>query len=332
MSLKKFINKPENITAELLEGLALANPAILEVTPHNLVINKGLRTANRVTIVTLGGSGHEPAIEGFVGEGMIDIAVVGDVFAAPGYKAVVEALQLADKGRGVLLVVLNHAGDMLAGIRTMEEAQKSGINVTMVVTREDVAYAPRSEAERRRGLVGCIPLYKIAGAAAAQGKSLYEVTAIAQDFADNMATIAVACKTATHPQNGSAFAVIGHDEMEIGMGQHGEGGNGRQKMKNADETAILMSDLLIHDLNLCSGEEIMVIVNGAGSTTVMEMLIIFRRVHKYLSTKGIIIVANWVEEVLTVQEQAGFQLFFARMNAQNLWYWNSPARTPYLVR
>lgn len=332
MSLKKFINKPENITAELLEGLALANPAILEVTPHNLVINKGLRTANRVTIVTLGGSGHEPAIEGFVGEGMIDIAVVGDVFAAPGYKAVFEALQLADKGRGVLLVVLNHAGDMLAGIRTMEEAQKSGINVTMVVTREDVAYAPRSEAERRRGLVGCIPLYKIAGAAAAQGKSLYEVTAIAQDFADNMATIAVACKTATHPQNGSAFAVIGHDEMEIGMGQHGEGGNGRQKMKNADETAILLADLLIDDLNLCSGEEIMVIVNGAGSTTVMEMLIIFRRVHKYLSAKGIIIVANWVEEVLTVQEQAGFQLFFARMNTQNLWYWNSPARTPYLVR
>ena len=177
-----------------------------------------------------------------------------------------------------------------------------------------------------------MPLYKIVGAAAAQGKSLHEITAIAQDFADNMATIAVACKTATHPQNGSAFAVLGTDEMEVGMGQHGEGGGGRQKKKNADETAILMSDLLIADLNLCAGDEVMVIVNGTGSTTIMEMLIIFRRVHKYLEAKGIVIVANWVEEILTVQEQAGFQLFFARMNAQNLWYWNAPARTPYLVR
>ncbi|PKM52949.1 MAG: glycerol kinase, partial [Firmicutes bacterium HGW-Firmicutes-3] len=258
MTLKKFINKPENITSELLEGLALANPFILEVMPNNLVVSKGLRTANRVTIVTLGGSGHEPALEGFVGEGMIDVAVVGDVFAAPGYKAVFEALQLADKGKGILLVVLNHAGDMLAATRTMEEAHKAGIKVSMVVTREDVAYAPRSDADRRRGLVGCVPLYKIVGAAAAQGKSLHEITAIAQDFADNMATIAVACKTATHPQNGSAFSVLGTDQMEIGMGQHGEGGGDRQKMKSADETAILMSDLLIADLNLCAGETIMV--------------------------------------------------------------------------
>lgn len=221
---------------------------------------------------------------------------------------------------------------MLAGTRTIEEANKVGIKVSMVVTQEDVAYAPRCDANKRRGLVGCVPLYKIVGAAAAQGKSLHEITAIAQDFADNMATIAVACKTATHPQNGSAFAILGTDEMEIGMGQHGEGGNGRQKMKTADETAILMSDLLIADLNLCTGEEIMVIVNGTGSTTIMEMLIIFRQVHKYLSAKGIVIIANWVEEVFTVQEQAGFQLFFARMNTQNLRYWNAPVRTPYLVR
>lgn len=332
MNLRKFINKPENITSELLEGLALANPFTLEVRANNLVVSKGLKTANRVTIVALGGSGNEPALEGFVGEGMIDVAVVGDVFAAPGYKAVIEALHLADKGKGILLVVLNHAGDMLAATRTMEEAHKAGLKVSMVVTREDVAFASRYDADRRRGLVGCVPLYKIVGAAAAQQKSLREITAIAQDFANNMATIAVASKTATHPQNGSAFSVLGTDQMEVGMGQHGEGGGNRQKMKSADETAILMSDLLIDDLKLCAGEQVMVIVNGTGSTTIMEMLIIFRCVHKYLKSKGIMIVANWVEEVLTVQEQAGFQLFFARMDSQNLWYWNAPARTPYLVR
>ena len=332
MTMKKFINNPDNITAELLEGLALANPKILEVTDHNLIINKGLATADRVTIVTIGGAGHEPALEGFVGEGMIDISVVGDIFAAPGYKAVVEALKLADKGKGVLLVVLNHAGDMLAGDRTMKEVEKLGLNVIKVVTQEDIANAPRSDAANRRGLVGCVPLYKICGAAAAQGNSLAEVAAIAQDFADNMATIAVACKTATHPQNGASFADLGEDEMEVGMGQHGEGGGGRQKMATADETAIIMAEALVKDLDLKSGEEVMVIVNGTGATTIMEMLLVFRRVHKYLTEKGINIVANWVEEVLTVQEQAGFQLFFARMTPENLAYWEAPAKTPYLSR
>ena len=120
--------------------------------------------------------------------------------------------------------------------------------------------------------------------------------------------------------------------MEVGMGQHGEGGGGRQKMATADETAIIMAEALVKDLDLKSGEEVMVIVNGTGATTIMEMLLVFRRVHKYLTEKGINIVANWVEEVLTVQEQAGFQLFFARMTPENLAYWEAPAKTPYLSR
>jgi dihydroxyacetone kinase-like protein len=214
----------------------------------------------------------------------------------------------------------------------MKEVEKLGLNVIKVVTQEDIANAPRSDAANRRGLVGCVPLYKICGAAAAQGKSLVEVAAIAQDFADNMATIAVACKTATHPQNGASFADLGEDEMEVGMGQHGEGGGGRQKMATADETAVIMAEALVKDLDLKSGENVMVIVNGTGATTIMEMLLVFRRVHKYLSEKGIKIVANWVEEVLTVQEQAGFQLFFARMTPENLAYWETPAKTPYLSR
>ena len=233
MTLRKFINSSDTITVELLEGLALANASILEVTPNNLVINKGLRTADRVTIVTLGGSGNEPGLEGYVGEGMIDVAVIGDVFAAPGFNSVFEAIKLADKGKGVLLVVLNHNGDILTAKRTMDEAIKIGLNVSMVVIQEDIAYSPRSDASRRRGLVGCVPLYKIAGSAAAQGKSLAEVTMIAQNFADNMATIAVASKTATHPQNGTAFDNISKDEMKMGVGQHGECGGSCLKMGTA---------------------------------------------------------------------------------------------------
>ncbi len=330
--MKKFINNPDHLTAELLEGLALANPDILEVQENNLIVNKKLKDANRVTLVTIGGTGHEPALEGFVGEGMVDIAVVGDIFAAPGYKAILQAIKQADKGKGVLFVVLNHAGDMLAGDRTMKEVEKLGLNVIKVVTQEDIANAPRSDAGNRRGLVGCVPLYKIAGAAAKDGKSLEEVAALAQDFADNMATIAVACKTATHPQSGSEFAALGDDEMEVGMGQHGEGGGGRQKMATADKTADIMADALIKDLDLKSGEDVMVMVNGTGATTLMEMLIVFRRVHQILSEKGINIVASWVEEILTVQEQAGFQLFMARMDDEKLAYWQAPARTPYLSR
>ena len=161
--MTKFINDPENLTSELLEGLALSNPDIVSLEDGNLVVNKKLKDADRVTIVTLGGTGHEPAISGFVGEGMIDISVAGNIFAAPGPQSCVEAIKMADKGHGVLFVVLNHAGDMLTGNLTMKQVKKLGIKVAKVVTQEDVANAPRSNADDRRGLVGCIPLYKIAG-------------------------------------------------------------------------------------------------------------------------------------------------------------------------
>ncbi|MFR2405470.1 MAG: dihydroxyacetone kinase subunit DhaK, partial [Eubacterium callanderi] len=305
MTMKKFLNQPENIVSELLEGLELANPDIIEVTGNNLVVNKKLKDADRVTVVTLGGAGHEPAIEGFVGEGMVDICVIGDIFAAPGYKACIEALKMADKGHGVLFVVLNHAGDMLTGNKTMKEAAKLGLNVKKVVTQEDIANAPRSNADDRRGLVGCVPVYKIAAAAAAEGKSLDEVAAIAQKFADNMATIAVAAKGATHPANGEVISTLGDDEMEVGMGQHGEGGGGRQPMKSADETAVIMADELIADLDLKAGEDVMVFINGSGSSTLMELLIVFRKVYKYLEEKDIYVKASWVGEILTVQETAG---------------------------
>ena len=239
---------------------------------------------------------------------------------------------MADKGHGVLFVVLNHAGDMLTGNLTMKQVKKLGIPVIKVVTQEDIANAPRENADDRRGLVGCVPLYKIAGAAAAAGKSLEEVAAIAQKFADNMATIAVATVGATHPANGMQIATIEEGKMEVGMGQHGEGGGGLQDMKTADETAQLMLEALLKDLNVQAGEKLMVVINGSGATTLMEQLIIFRACHKLLAEKGIEIVANMVGEVLTVQETAGFQMFIARMDEELLGYWNAPCRTPYLKK
>ncbi|MCC0761971.1 dihydroxyacetone kinase subunit DhaK [Clostridioides sp. ES-S-0006-03] len=332
MSMKKFINQAEDLTREVLEGLELSNSELLRVTDSNLVINKKLEEEDRVTIVTLGGAGHEPALSGFVGDGMVDIAVVGDVFAAPGPNSCLEAIKMADKGKGVLFVVLNHAGDMLTGNLVMKQVKKEGLNVRKVVTQEDIANAPRENSDDRRGLVGCIPLYKIAAGAAKEGKSLDEVAEIAQKFADNMATIAVACKGATHPSTGMVISELGENEMEIGMGQHGEGGGGRMEMKSADETAEIMTQALIKDLDIEDGEKVMLVVNGSGATTLMEMLIVYRKCHRILQEKNIEIVSNCVGELLTTQETAGFQLFIARMDDELLRYFNSPCNTPYFKK
>lgn len=332
MKMKKFINNKDEVTKELLEGLELSNQDKIKLVNNHLVVNKKLEEANRVTIVTLGGSGHEPALSGFVGDGMVDISVVGDIFAAPGYQLCVDAIKMADRGHGVLFVVLNHAGDMMAGNLAMAEAIKLGINVRKVVTQEDIANAPREDGANRRGLVGCVPLYKIAAAAAKEGKNLDEVAEIAQKFADNMATLAVAVRGATHPQTGNMISELPEDSMEIGMGQHGEEGGGLQPMKSADETAEIMVKALINDLSIKSGEKVLLVINGSGSTTLMEQLIVYRKCYNYLKEQGIEVVANMVGEILTVQEQAGFQMMMARLDDSMIKYWNAPCDSPYLKK
>lgn len=326
MKMKKFLNSAETLTDELLEGYSLCAADLVEVKGH-LVISRDLEKADRVTIVTMGGSGHEPAQMGFVGSGMLDIQVVGDVFAAPSPQDVFEALKLADKGHGTLLLVLNHAGDMLCGNMVMKMAQREGLNVRKVVTQEDIANAPRENSDDRRGLAGAVPLYHIAAAAAREGRNLDEVADLAQRYADSMATISVAVRCATHPANGESFGDLGDDDMEIGMGQHGEGGGGRQSMKSAKETIEIMANALIKDIPLKRGDKCFVMVNGSGATTLMEMFILYKDCVKYLESQGIEVVANMVGEVLTVQEQAGFQLNISKWDEEFLKLWNTPART-----
>lgn len=326
MKMKKFINDPATLTDELLEGLALANADLVSVDGH-MVISNALEKADRVTIVTFGGSGHEPAQHGFVGDGMIDIHVVGDIFAAPNPQIVFEAVKKADKGHGVLLLVLNHAGDMLCGNMVMKMVGKAGLNVRKVVTQEDISNAPRSDGDNRRGLAGAIPMYHICAAAAKEGKSLEEVADIAQKYADSMATIAVAARCATHPATGAEFGDLGDIDMEIGMGQHGEGGGGRQPLKTSKETIAIMANALVKDIPLEKGDKAFVMINGSGATTLMEMWILYKDCVKYLEELGIEVVANMVGEILTVQEQAGFQLNISKWDDEVLRLWNTPAHT-----
>ncbi|MBR5487611.1 MAG: dihydroxyacetone kinase subunit DhaK [Phascolarctobacterium sp.] len=311
--------------------MALAHSELVSLELGKLVVNRNLAEADRVTIVALGGSGYEPALSGFVGEGMLDVAVVGDVFAAPGPQACIEAIKLADKGKGVLLVVLNHAGDILASNLAVKQAEKLGINVAKIVVQDDIANAPREEAQNRRGMVGAVPLLKIAGAAALAGKSLEEVATIAQGFADNMATLAVAASGATNPATGMEIAQVAAGCMEVGVGLHGEAGKAKP-MATAEETAIMMLDSLLEDLNVLAEEKLLVIVSGSGATSLMEQLIVYRNCYAYLAEKGIEIVAKHVGELMTVQEMAGFEICIARMNEALVEYWNAPCRTPYFKR
>jgi phosphoenolpyruvate---glycerone phosphotransferase subunit DhaK len=211
-----------------------------------------------------------------------------------------------------------------------ELALKKKLRVMTIVTREDISGSTRRQAEERRGLVGCVPLFKIAGAAAQEGRSLEDVHEISQRFSHNMATLAVALRGATHPQTGDLISVLGEDDMEIGMGQHGEGGGKRTRLMTADQTADLMLDRLVNDIEVRSGQKVMVLVSGSGSTTLMEMLIVYRRVHTRLADMGVAVVVSWVGEILTVQEAAGFQLFIAKVDDELLHLWRQACDTPYL--
>ncbi len=331
MAMKKFINDPSDLAAELLEGYTLAYPNMVRLEGEKLVCRATPKAEEKVALVTLGGAGHEPALSGFVGPGLLDVSVVGDIFAAPGPPPVFEALKKMNRDAGILFVVLNHAGDVMSANMAMEMAEKEGLNVRMVLTHEDIAAGPDAPDEDRRGLVGCIPLYKVAGAAAEAGMELGEVVRIAEKFNDNMATLAVALKTATHPQTGDEIFALADDEMEIGMGQHGEAGTGRSRMLSADETAEKMIESLLSAVNAQSGDRLLVILNGAGATTLMELYVVFRRVHRVLADKGIAVAHAVVDELLTVQEMAGFQMCIAKMDDELSKLWQAPCESPYLT-
>jgi len=331
MVMKKFINKPENLVSELLEGYVLAYPDIIKLAGDDLVVRAVPKTLGKVSLVTLGGSGHEPGVIGFVGKGLLDVAVPGEIFAAPGPPQCLEALKMAERGAGVLFMVLNHASDVMTATLTMEMVAKEGLHVKMVLIHEDISSGPRKNPAERRGLVGFLPVFKVAGAAAEEGRSLEEIYDLATRMERNIRTLAVAVKPATHPATGEVFFSLSDDEMEIGMGQHGEAGTGRMKLKTADETVDLMLPQLLEDLDVNAGEELLIILNGAGATTLMELFLIFRRMHQILTTHKMKIVRSAIGEYVTTQEQAGFQMCLARMDRELLRFWDAPCNSTHFV-
>ena len=325
----KFINDPANLTSELLEGYVLAYADKVKLGAENIIVRATPKSKDKVAIVTLGGSGHEPALSGFVGKGMLDASVVGDIFAAPGAQRLFQALQMFQREAGILLVVLNHSGDVMSANMACQMAERAGIKVKQLLTHDDISAGIDAPVEDRRGLAGCIPLYKVLGAAAEEGKSLDELLEIGARFNENIATLAVASRSCTHPQNNAVIAELPDGVMEIGMGQHGEGGGGRQPMASADETAEIMVNLLLKQLKPSAGAKMMLIINGVGATTQMELNIVFRKAYKLLEEKGFKVVASRIQELLTVQEQAGFQMLIGLMDDDHIAYYYQPSDAPY---
>ncbi|MCP5536545.1 MAG: dihydroxyacetone kinase subunit DhaK [Akkermansiaceae bacterium] len=327
--MKKLINQPEDLTPELLEGYCLAYPNKVKLEKEKIVVRANPKPEDQVAVISMGGAGHEPAVSGFVGDGMLDASVVGDIFAAPGAPKVFEALQMFKRDAGILLVVLNHAGDVMSANMAMQLAERAGIKVKMLLTHEDISAGIDTPIEDKRGLAGCIPLYKVAGAAADGGKSLDEVYEIAERFNGQMATLAVAVTNCTHPQTGQAISNLADDEMEIGMGQHGEAGGGISKILTADETAERMITPLIEATGATSGDTVQLIINGVGSSTLMEMNIVYRKAYQILDARGIKIVPGLIDNLLTVQEMGGFQMILCKLDPDHVGYLAAPANAPY---
>ncbi|MDF9828788.1 dihydroxyacetone kinase subunit DhaK [Parabacteroides sp. PF5-6] len=325
----KFINDPMEVTQECLEGLTLAYSDQIRLAGENIVVRAQAKPEDKVAIVTLGGSGHEPALSGFVGQGMLDCSVVGDVFAAPGAQRLFQALQLMKREAGILLVVLNHAGDVMSANMACQLAERAGIKVKQLLTHDDISAGLDAPDEDRRGLAGCVPLYKILGAASEEGKSLDELFEIGERFTKNVATLAVAMGKCTHPQNNATISELPEGIMEIGMGQHGEGGGGQSPLVSADETAAQMVDLLCRKLQPKAGDKLMLIINGVGASTLMELSIVFRKAYKELEARGMQVVESRIQEILTVQEQSGFQMLIAILDDDHIGYFKKMANTPY---
>lgn len=329
MTMKKFINNAADLTPELVEGFVKANTARVRKVGERIVARVEAKEAGKVGVITMGGSGHEPALIGWVGKGLLDNCALGDIFAAPGAPRILEAVKLADTGAGVVLVTFNHEGDVLSSNMALQMAEHQGLKLHRILVSDDISSAPRNDPDNRRGLIGGLIVMKIVGAAAEAGLSFEEVIALGEQAASNLATLSVAVSPATHPSTGIPFFELPDDEMEVGMGQHGEAGVGRMKMKSADETTDIMFNQLLKDLEVKSGDKLIVQLNGSGATTLMELFIIFRRISQIMEEKGIVLAGTRIDELLTVQEQGGFQMSIGRVDDRLSELWKASCEAVY---
>ncbi|WP_068119608.1 dihydroxyacetone kinase subunit DhaL [Tropicimonas marinistellae] len=330
---KKLMNAPEAIISELIEGMVSAHPDMLRVEGsmgRAVVAVDGPRDG-KVGIVIGGGSGHEPAFSGYVGRGLADAAAVGNVFASPSPEQIKEAALAVDGGAGVMFLYGNYMGDVLNFDMAAEECASLGIDVRSVQVIDDVASAPREKAAERRGIAGDFFVFKIAGAAADMGRRLDDVEAAARKANAATLSMGVALSACSMPQTLRPNFEIGDDEMEIGMGIHGEPGMRRDKVDTADSVTDQLMAPILDEMPLEAGSEVAVLVNGLGSTSLMELYLLHRRVAQILGGKDIRIHHSWVGEYCTSLEMAGASVTLLKLDEDLKALLDHPCRTPALT-
>ncbi|BBB47778.1 dihydroxyacetone kinase, N-terminal domain [Pelolinea submarina] len=325
--VKKIINNPKDVVKETMEGLLLANHGkIVKVEDANAVVRPSI-PAGKVGLLVGGGSGHEPLFAGFVGDHLADGAVSGNVFAAPAPDQILAATKALDHGKGVLYLYGNYAGDNMNFDIAAELAELEGISTKTVRIYDDVASAPLERIDDRRGIAGDLFVIKVAGAAAAELDSLdevFRVTAKARDFTRSMG---VAISPGSIPETGQPTFEIGEGEIEIGMGLHGEAGVSREKLMPADELVSRMTDLILKDLPFKAGDEVCLLINNLGATTMMELLIVNRKVREILAEAKINVHDTMMGSYCTSQEMAGFSISLLKLDDELKKYYDMPAES-----
>ena len=328
--MKKFLNRAEDFVDEMLDGIYAAHPEQLSfVADDRRCLVRTDRVPGKVGIATGGGSGHLPLFLGYVGDGLLDGCAVGGVFQSPSAEQMHEVTKAIDQGAGVLYIYGNYTGDIINFDMAAEMADLDGIAVKSVLGRDDVASSLPTEASKRRGVAGIFFLYKAAGAAAREGLSLDEVHRIAVKAGDRTRTMGVALSSCVVPEVGRASFSIGDDEMEIGMGIHGEPGIRRGKLQAADAVVDEMLAPILAELNLARGDSVAVLVNGLGGTPKEELYVLYRRLHSALAAQGVSTPLTWVGEFATSMEMAGASLSLMRLDDELTRLLAAPARTPF---
>lgn len=328
--MKKIINTPELAVPEMCSGIALANPSV-SFLPKYKVICRSEINPDKVSLISGGGSGHEPAHAGYVGTGMLDAAVCGDVFASPSQVQVYKAIQAVAGNRGVLLIIKNYSGDLMNFKNAAAMAREDGIDVAYVCVNDDVAVNDRLYTVGRRGVAGTVFVHKIAGAMAEQGASLELVRAAAQKTVDNVRSIGFALSSCTVPAKGSPIFSLPGDELEYGVGIHGEPGRERKKLAAADELAEQMCKALIDDMHLHAGEEIALMINGMGATPLQELYILNNSVRKFLKGQKLPVYRSFVGNYMTSLDMQGASITFLKLDGQLKELLDAPCFTPGLT-
>lgn len=324
---KKVLNDRKKVVAEMIEGLVLANDGRVRKLPnHNAIVRTDL-PESKVALVIGGGSGHEPIFHGFVGKNLGDAAACGQVFAAPSPDIIYEAAKAVHRGKGILFLYGNYAGDNMNFDMAAEMLEEDGIEVRTVRVCDDVAAAPPERMHDRRGVAGDVLMIKIAGGAAAELDSLDEVERVARKAGANIRSIGVALSAGSIPETGKPTFELADDEIEVGMGAHGEAGVTRQKLTTADEIADQLMDKVLSDLPFRRGDEVALLINNLGATTMMEMLIVNRRIRQILEREGISVYRTDVGTWLTVQEMAGFSVTLLKLDDELKHYLDLPCQS-----